>query len=462
MTDLWEGTPADETIPDEQTTGLFERPRDREAEHIVLGTIMRTPDEIDEFARVMDPDDFGDDRLGWIWRAVDSLRDEIRGGEIAWHAVHRRLAAWHAAGTMPLVPFDEAKLREIYQWAMPGSAAEHYAEKVAEKAAARRLIDLGLRAQNAGMSPAFDPDVAAAAVQADLDKVLRQPAAGTNRRLADVLPRVYEGAVTPPSAEDRVPTGSIDLDKMTGGGFAPGQLVIIGARPSIGKTTVAAGIARAAAITNGMPTLFVSMEMGAEELGQTIVAAEATVALHHIKHGTSSADDVRRMALAEQRMAAAPLIIDDSTHVTLAHLRQQVRTLVRAEGLRLLVVDYLQLMQAPRAESRQVAVADLARSLKLLAKEFRIPVVVLAQLNRGSEQRADRRPQSSDLRESGAIEQDADIVILLHREDMREPDSPRAGEFDFIVDKHRGGHRGTITLAAQLHYGRVVDMTGGV
>jgi len=139
-------------------------------------------------------------------------------------------------------------------------------------------------------------------------------------------------------------------------------------------------------------------------------------------------------------------------------LRARVRNLVRTEGLRLVVVDYLQLMQAPRAESRQVAVSEMSRQLKLLAKEFQITVVVLAQLNRGPEQRTEKRPMVSDLRESGAIEQDADIVILLHREDAYEKESPRAGEADLIIGKHRGGPTGTITTAFQGHYARFVDM----
>jgi replicative DNA helicase len=242
------------------------------------------------------------------------------------------------------------------------------------------------------------------------------------------------------------------------GGFAPGQLVVIGARPAMGKTTVGLGFARAAAIDNGIPTLFESLEMSAHELGRSIISAEGRVALHHIKQGIVDDGGVQRMARAAARIAPAPLYINDGANLSMPMLRARVRNLVRTAGLRLVVVDYLQLMQAPKAESRQVAVSEMSRQLKLLAKEFQITVVVLAQLNRGPEQRQEKLPQVSDLRESGAIEQDADIVILLHRADAYEKESPRAGEADFIVGKHRGGPTATITTAFQGHYARFVDM----
>jgi replicative DNA helicase len=158
------------------------------------------------------------------------------------------------------------------------------------------------------------------------------------------------------------------------------------------------------------------------------------------------------------KILAAPLHIDENPDLTLPRLRAQVRHLTRTAGLRLVIVDYLQLMTAPKAENRQGEVAKLSRGLKLLAKEFGITLIILAQLNRGPEHRQDKRPTKSDLRESGAIEQDADIVLLLHRDDAYDRESPRAGEIDLIVDKHRGGNPAVITAAAQLHYSRVVDM----
>lgn len=444
--------------PDEATTAPS-RPCDTEAEWIVLGSIMERPALVDELATVIDPGDFHDERMAWVWNAVASLREEITAGPIGPLAVDQRLQAWRAAGRLPVVPFPIDVLSRIYEGSAMAASADYYAKKVAEKAAARRMVDLGIRAQAAGLGPEFDPDAAVPAVQAELDAVVREEARGKPSAIAEILAGVLEQAVTPRSREDAVPTGLIDLDQLTGG-WGPGRMVVVGARPSVGKTTMGLVFARAAAVANGLPTLLVSLEMSAEEIGHNVLAAEAGVTAHRIRDGVCTADDVRRLGVARDRIEAAPLRIDDTPHVTLAHLRHQVRVLTRTEGLRLLIVDYLQLMQAPKAENRQVAVSHLSRGLKLLAKEFNIPVIVLAQLNRGSEMRVDKRPMSSDLRESGSLEQDADIVILLHREDMREPESPRAGELDLIVDKHRAGPRCTITCAAQMHYARVVDMAG--
>lgn len=455
MTETWEPETGYEEVP-----GQFQRRQDIASERIVCGSIMQRPDLIDELAELFDPGDFTIERHAWVWHAVNDLRAEIPTGEISFIAVNTRLQAWRAAGRMPVAPPELVHLSQMYGEAMPASA-DYYAARVSRLAEANRLIELGIRAQQMGMSADFDTGDAIATAQVGLDAVVRNDTAGKPTRAAELLPAVFEEAVNPPNLDDRVPTGFTDLDSLTGG-WAPGRLITVGARPGVGKTTLGLGFARAAAITHGLPTLFTSLEMSKEELGRSIVAAEATVALHHITGGICTSDQVRRMGLARDRIEAAPLFIDDATHVTLAHLRNRVRTLKRTDGLRLVVVDYLQLMQAPRAESRQVAVSQLARGLKLMAKEFAIPVIVLSQLNRLSEQRTDKRPTSSDLRESGAVEQDSDMVILVHRPDMHEPDSPRAGEVDLIVDKHRGGARSTITAAAQLHYARLVDMARDV
>ena len=165
------------------------------------------------------------------------------------------------------------------------------------------------------------------------------------------------------------------------------------------------------------------------------------------------------MARRSGELAEAPLFLDDSPNLTMMEIRAKARRLKQRQDLQLIVIDYLQLMTSgKRVESRQQEVAEFSRSLKLLAKELEVPVVAISQLNRGSEQRTDKRPQLSDLRESGAIEQDADMVVLLHREDMYERESPRAGEADFIVAKHRNGPTATVTVAFQGHYSRFVDM----
>jgi replicative DNA helicase len=259
-----------------------------------------------------------------------------------------------------------------------------------------------------------------------------------------------------------VPTGFADLDSLTNG-LHPGQLVIVAARPAIGKSTLALDIARAASLHHGQTSVVFSLEMGRNEITMRMLSAEAKVPLHHMRSGTMTDQDWDRIARTTGSVSAAPLFIDDSPNMTMMEIRAKCRRLKQRHDLKLIVLDYLQLMSSgKRVESRQVEVSEFSRSLKLLAKELGVPVVALSQLNRGPEQRTDKKPMLSDLRESGSLEQDADMVILLHREDAYEKESPRAGEADFIVAKHRNGPTGTITVAFQGHYSRFVDMAPGV
>ena len=451
-TDMW-----DVPLDDQPATPL---PGDPEAEKILAATAMQRPGIVDDLPmQGFDPADFTDDRYRWVWFAVEELAASFKDGEIRYLPVARQLQAWRAEGRIASVPLTEAELRELYNHAQPGTEG-WYADRITKKAIAARLIAHGHASILRGNSAAFDPDEDVAASQAELDGVVRVSSDSETTLVGELLAGVLERAITPPTNEDRIPTGFIDLDALLCGGWAPGQMVVVGARPAMGKTTIGLGFARAAAIQHGIPTLFESLEMGRNELGTSIVAAEAQVALHHMKQGAVAQDasSVQRMARASAKIQPAPLHINDEANLSMPTLRARVRNLVRTEGLRLVIVDYLQLMQAPRAESRQVAVSEMSRQLKLLAKEFGITVVVLAQLNRGPEQRTEKRPMVSDLRESGAIEQDADIVLLLHREDAYERESPRAGEADLIVGKHRGGPVATITTAFQGHYARFVDM----
>ncbi|WP_329315549.1 replicative DNA helicase [Streptomyces sp. NBC_01262] len=227
------------------------------------------------------------------------------------------------------------------------------------------------------------------------------------------------------------------------------------------NSTLALDFARACSINNGMPSVIFSLEMGRNEIAMRLLSAEARVALHHMRSGSMTDDDWTRLARRMPDVSAAPLFIDDSPNLSMMEIRAKCRRLKQRNDLRLVVIDYLQLMQSGgsrRPESRQQEVSDMSRNLKLLAKELEVPVIALSQLNRGPEQRTDKKPMVSDLRESGSIEQDADMVILLHREDAYEKESPRAGEADLIVAKHRNGPTATITVAFQGHYSRFVDM----
>jgi replicative DNA helicase len=202
-----------------------------------------------------------------------------------------------------------------------------------------------------------------------------------------------------------------------------------------------------------------SLEMSRNEITMRLLSAEARVPLHSMRTGKMGEEDWARLARRMSEVVDAPMFIDDSPNMSMMEIRAKCRRLKQRHDLRLVIIDYLQLMSSPkRVENRQQEVSEMSRSLKLLAKELDVPVVAVAQLNRGPEQRTDKRPLLADLRESGSIEQDSDVVILLHREDAYEPESPRAGEADFIVAKHRNGPTATVTVAFQGHYSRFTDM----
>jgi replicative DNA helicase len=225
------------------------------------------------------------------------------------------------------------------------------------------------------------------------------------------------------------------------------------------NSTLALDLARAASVKGGLTAVIFSLEMSRNEITMRLLSAEARVPLHSMRTGQMGEDDWARLARRMSEVVDAPLFIDDSPNMSMMEIRAKCRRLKQRHDLRLVIIDYLQLMSSPkRVENRQQEVSDLSRSLKLLAKELDVPVVAVAQLNRGPEQRTDKRPLLSDLRESGSIEQDSDVVILLHREDAYERESPRAGEADFIVAKHRNGPTATVTVAFQGHYSRFSDM----
>ncbi|MET9199526.1 replicative DNA helicase [Gordonia sp. NPDC003585] len=228
------------------------------------------------------------------------------------------------------------------------------------------------------------------------------------------------------------------------------------------NSTLAMDFLRSASITHGLTSAMFSLEMSKTEIVMRLLSAEAKIKLADMRSGSMSDDDWTRLARRMGEISEAPLFIDDSPNLTMMEIRAKARRLKQRNDLKLVAVDYMQLMTSgKKVESRQQEVSEFSRQLKLLAKELEVPVVAISQLNRGPEQRTDKRPQVSDLRESGSLEQDADMVILLHRPDSIERDDPRAGEADIILGKHRNGPTATITVAHQLHLSRFVDMARG-
>jgi replicative DNA helicase len=262
------------------------------------------------------------------------------------------------------------------------------------------------------------------------------------------------------------PSGFTDLDAITGG-FQPGNLIVIAARPGMGKSSLVTNMAEKAAVDHRRPVALFSLEMSEAELAQRFIASQASIHGDDLRKGRVAADRWPKIVKASSRLAEAPLYIDDSSDVTLLDIRAKSRRLhsqLQEEhgGLGMIIVDYLQLMQTERRiENRAEAVAEMSRGLKLLARELEVPVIALSQLNRKVEERHDKRPMLSDLRESGAVEQDSDVVIFIYRDEYYNDDSEREGEADLIIAKHRNGALDTITLSFNPRYPRFMNYARG-
>jgi replicative DNA helicase len=258
-----------------------------------------------------------------------------------------------------------------------------------------------------------------------------------------------------------VSSGYADLDRMTAG-LQPGDLIVVAGRPSMGKTTLALNIAENAAIGNGVPSAVFSMEMSREQLAFRMISSLGRVDQSHLRTGMFGDEDWARINSAIAQMKSAPIFIDDSGALTPTEVRARARRLKRERGLGLVVVDYLQLMQvAGTKENRATEISEISRSLKALAKELAVPVIALSQLNRSVEQRTDKKPVMSDLRESGAIEQDADLIMLIYREEVYEPETPRKGIADIIIAKQRNGPTGEVHLTFLGKYTRFENLATG-
>jgi replicative DNA helicase len=343
--------------------------------------------------------------------------------------------------------------------------AAYYARIVSERAILRRLVEAGTKIVQLGYGAAAGAsrevdDVVDLAQQAIYD-VTERRVSEDFAVLADLLQPTLdeiEAVGANGGLMAGVPTGFSDLDRLLNG-LHPGQLIVVAGRPGLGKSTAGMDFARNAAIRHNMASAIFSLEMSKVEIVTRLLSAEARVPMHVLRSGQLSDDDWSKLARRMGEISEAPIFVDDTPNMTLMEIRAKARRMRQRNELKLVVVDYLQLMTSPkRTESRQQEVADLSRGLKLLAKEIECPVVAVSQLNRGPEQRTDKKPAMSDLRESGSIEQDADMVILLHREAAYEKDSPREGEADLIVAKHRNGPTDTIVVAFQGHFSRFTNM----
>jgi replicative DNA helicase len=438
------------TTPNDRTP-----PHDMAAEQSVLGAMMISKDAIADASETVRGVDFYRPAHEQIFDAVIDLYG--RNEPVDMVTVGRELERRGELAKIGGAPYLHTLTANVPLAANAG----FYAEIVQEQATLRRLVEAGTRIVQSGYAAEGEVDSIVDAAQAEIFKIAEKRSSEDYAPLSEFMNDVVDEIESISNREQGiygVPTGFADLDELTNG-FHGGQMIIVAARPAMGKSTLALDFCRSASIHNNLASVFFSLEMGRSEIAMRLLSAEAKIPLNHIRNGNMTDEDWDKMARKMGDVSAAPMFIDDSPNMTMMEIRSKARRLKQKHDLKLIVIDYMQLMSSgKKVESRQLEVSEFSRQIKLLAKEIDCPVIALSQLNRGPEQRADKKPMAADLRESGSLEQDADMIILLHREDVYEKESTRPGEADLIVAKHRNGPTRDLVVAFQGHYSRFVDM----
>lgn len=424
---------------------LFDRlpPHSVETEMALLGSMILDPKVIgDVILIVKSPEDFYRPAHGAVFASLVELYDRHAAGDIA--LLHQRLeekgVLTDVGGVEYLVQLAESVPAAIN--------APYYAKVVAEKALVRRLIGAAGEILQAAYTDGGEVrDVLDAAQRAIFDVVLQFDHEGT-RSLSSLLEETLKAIE---SREQGHITGLAthfrELDEMTSG-LQPGEMIIVAARPSMGKTSFALNVAENVALM-GTPVGVFSLEMGKQQLAERLLSSRSEVDSHKLRRNMISKHDYHRIATAVGQLSEAPIFIDDTPGLSVLELRAKARRMVAKHQVKIIVVDYLQLMMGMTRESRQQEVAEISRGVKSLARELNIPVICLSQLNRAAENREDHRPRMADLRESGSIEQDADVVMMLHREDyynQNKPDFEPSNIAELIIAKQRNGPTGTVRL----------------
>ena len=435
-------------------------PHDNEAEQGVLGAMLLSPNTITDIIEELIPDDFYRPAHQLIYRAILDLFSDNKDVDPV--IVAGRLDRNHDLERVGGAPYLHTLISSV-----PTAAnARYYAEIVAEKAVLRRLVDAGTRVVQLGYegTEGAEVDVVVDMAQQEVFAIAQRNVTEDYAILADILQPTMDELdelSTHGGLARGIPTGFIDLDNLTNG-LHGGQMIIVAARPGVGKSTLALDFMRSCSIKHNQASVIFSLEMSKSEIVMRLLSAETEIRLSDMRAGRMSDEAWAKLANRVGQISEAPLFIDDSANLTMMEIRSKARRLKQKHDLQMIVVDYLQLMSSgKRVESRQQEVSEFSRQLKLLAKELDVPLVAISQLNRGPESRTDKRPQLADLRESGSLEQDADMVMLLYRPDSQDKDDERAGEADIILAKHRGGPIDTVQVAHQLHYSKFVDMARG-
>lgn len=414
-------------------------PQNIEAEESVLGSMLIDKDAVLTALEMLSPEDFYKETHRIIFRRMQELADIPQAIDLITLSEKLR-----AEGELEKIG-GMAELMRLANFVPTAANIEYYCKIVAEKAILRRLIAAATEIAATAYAAQGDVDDILDRAEEQIFQVTRKRAIRGYVPLKDILVEIMEKLdrlATHRGEPVGLPSGLGDLDRLTTG-FQPSDLIILAARPSVGKTSLGLNIARNVAIRAGVPVVVFSLEMSAEQVAQRLLCSEAAIPSNKLRTGYLSDDEWRSLSAALGRLGEAKIFIDDTPGMSVMELRSKCRRLKAEHGLGLIVVDYLQLLRpAHRQENRQQEISEISRSLKGLARELNVPLIAMSQLSRAVEQRQKQVPQLSDLRESGAIEQDADVVMFLYAD----PELEQQNIIDLIVAKQRNGPTGTIRL----------------
>jgi replicative DNA helicase len=432
-------------------------PQNIEAEQAVLGAIFLEPSTaLTVASELLIPEDFYRISHQRIFNVMLKLSDS--GEAVDLITVTEELAAMKELEDVGGVSY----LSELAASVPTAANVEYYAKIVDEKSLLRRLIHTATTIASDGYNREDEVDALLGEAEKNIMEVAQRKNAGAFHNIKDVLVRTYDNIET---LQNRVgdvtgiPTGFSDLDHMTAG-FQRNDLIIVAARPSVGKTAFALNIAQNVATKTDENVAIFSLEMGAEQLVMRMLCAEGNINAQNLRTGSLTDEDWRKLTMAMGSLSNSGIYIDDTPGIRVGEIRSKCRKLKQEHGLGMILIDYLQLIQGDgrSGENRQQEVSEISRALKGLARELEVPVIALSQLSRGVEQRQDKRPMMSDIRESGSIEQDADIVAFLYRDDYYDKESENKNIIEIIIAKQRNGPVGTVSLAFVKEYNKFVNL----
>ncbi len=438
-------------MADEQLDALKLPPHSIEAEQSVIGGLLLENEALDKVADILNAEDFYQHDHKTIYQHIARLIERNRPADIV--TVAEALESTAELASVGGIAY----LGSLAQNTPTAANIRRYAEIVRERAIMRKLVTVGSDIAGSAFSPnGRDAQQLLDEAEAKIFQIAESGNKDSQgfQDIKELLPQVAEKIDELFSREDQsevtgIPTGFTDLDRMTSG-LHGGDLIIVAGRPSMGKTAFSINMAENVALDTGLPVAVFSMEMGATQLATRMIGSVGRLDQHRMRTGRLEDEDWEKLTTALGKLNEAPIFIDEGAGLSSFDVRARARRLHRQTGkLGLIVVDYLQLMAAPagtRSENRATEISEISRSLKALAKELDVPVVALSQLNRGLEQRPDKRPVMSDLRESGAIEQDADLILFIYRDEVYNPDSEDKGTAEIIVGKQRNGPIGRVRL----------------